>query len=328
MKKLIAVLLALSMAISLCACKSSDYKEAQELYDDERYSRARKIFVELGDYKDSAEMVLECDYQQALILMDDGDLSEARELFLALGDYEDSTKKASECGYQLATAHMDEGEFDQALTLFQALGDYKDSVKMITACNYQLALACLDAGEYAQAHMMFQELGDYEDSQERVAHAARGMLINYVMENKITPYEVSDSCFIHIIEDDGALLMAYVFEITGIINMNVRIGAQIQVDGTALMVGTEKCSSYAADWSAEGASVWDISKYHSGDAMTWDQVETSGYNANGKVYASESSLMIRLFHQAAVEKTTAHLAQVLEDSGLGLTMADIGFTSY
>lgn len=328
MKKIIALMLILSMALSLCACKSSDYKEAMDHYDSDKFSRARKIFAELGDYKDSAEMVLECDYQQALVYMDEGDLSEARELFLELGDYEDSARKASECGYQLASACLDEGDLSKARELFLALGDYMDSAEMVSQCDYRQALACMDVGDFVSARALFLELGDYEDCRERVAHAARGILINYVKENEIPDSKVTDGTYIRITENDGALLMAYVMEFTGIINMDVRIGMQFYIDGTGLLAGSEDVLTHAADWEAEAASDWDISAYESGDALGWDHLEASGYNANGKVYDNESTLMLRMLQTAALEKSTAYLAQVLADSGLGLTMADIGFISY
>ena len=90
MKRITVVVLVLAMALSLCACKSSDYKEALELYEDERYEQARGIFVELGDYKNSGEMVNQCDYQLALVHMEDGEYEEAKAIFVKLDGFEDS----------------------------------------------------------------------------------------------------------------------------------------------------------------------------------------------------------------------------------------------
>lgn len=291
MKKTVVILLALSLIVSLSACKSSDYKEAMELYEDERYSRARDMFAELGDYENSAEMVAECDYQQAL-------------------------------------AYMDDGEYSQARTLFAALGDYKDSAEQLKECDYQQALICLDNGSFDQAYVLIQELGDYKNCGELIACAARGMLIRYVKETAIPDYEISSDSFVRIWEENGNLVMAYEMELSGIIGVDVSIGARIAVDGTAAMEGSEECWSYAADWEAEASSSWDFGAYKSGDEVYWDDIDASGYNANGQVHDDESTLMIRMLHQAAIEKVTTYLAQVLAESGLGLTMGDIGFTSY
>ena len=54
MKKIIALILALSMAFALCGCASSDYKKAQQLFDEGEYDEAKEAFEKLSDYKESA----------------------------------------------------------------------------------------------------------------------------------------------------------------------------------------------------------------------------------------------------------------------------------
>ena len=135
MKKFVAVVLALVMTLSLCACNSLDYKEAMELYEDESYERARELFVELGDYENSAEMVNQCDYQLALEHMEDGEYEEAKALFVELDTFEDSAEKVVECNYEIAQAALEAGEYQQAYELFLELGDYKDSAEMAKECR-------------------------------------------------------------------------------------------------------------------------------------------------------------------------------------------------
>ena len=55
--KIILVAAALVAVISATGCDSSDYKKATELYNSGQYSDANAIFSELGDYKDSAQML-------------------------------------------------------------------------------------------------------------------------------------------------------------------------------------------------------------------------------------------------------------------------------
>ena len=127
LRKLIAAVMAMAMLLCLTACDSSDYKEATELYEEGSYEEAEAIFLELGDYEDSAEMALACRYAIAVELMEDEELEEAAEIFQQLGDYEDSEELAQECLYQLAVMAMDEGDFDKAIELFTEVGDYLDS---------------------------------------------------------------------------------------------------------------------------------------------------------------------------------------------------------
>lgn len=63
MKKAVALLLALSMVLSLCGCGNSqkkDYEKAISLFDEGSYEEAQAIFEELGDYEDSSSYVEKC----------------------------------------------------------------------------------------------------------------------------------------------------------------------------------------------------------------------------------------------------------------------------
>ena len=90
MKRLFAILLAVVMVFSLCACDSADYKKASEAMDSGDYAAASEAFKALGDYKDSAEKAKECDYQLALAVFESADYAAAIAAFEALGGYADS----------------------------------------------------------------------------------------------------------------------------------------------------------------------------------------------------------------------------------------------
>lgn len=89
MKRFLTMILALALVLSFAGCAASDYKKATEAFSAGDYETARAMYVELGDYQDSAELVKECDYQLAKGLYDSGDLAAAVPALEALGDYED-----------------------------------------------------------------------------------------------------------------------------------------------------------------------------------------------------------------------------------------------
>ena len=60
MKKAVALLLALSLMLSLCGCSKKDYERAIALYNEGQFSEAQAIFSELGDYEDSLAYVEKC----------------------------------------------------------------------------------------------------------------------------------------------------------------------------------------------------------------------------------------------------------------------------
>ncbi len=255
MKKIFAFALVLVLALSLCACDSADYKKAVELYDSGDYEAAKALFLELGDYEDSAEMVIDCDYQQALKFMEDGEYKNARNLFVALGDH--------------------------------------------------------------------------EDCKARAVVAARYMLVDYVQQQGEIVKKKDDNSSATVIKvDDGQLYLAYAWKMTGLINVDIRIAAGIDPkDGSAVIAGLDNTSSYAAHYDAEANRTWDISTYANGDVLEWDSFTVEGTTAQGTAYTQEVT-MLNLMCTSAMKEATAHLEQLLQDSGLGLTMADIGFVAY
>ena len=76
---------------------AENYSQATALFENADYEGAAKIFTELGDYKDSAEMVKNCTiqpkYDAAMQLYYDGKYAQATWAFEALGDYEDAAEQ-------------------------------------------------------------------------------------------------------------------------------------------------------------------------------------------------------------------------------------------
>ena len=100
MKKFTAVLLIVASLFCLTACDSQDYEKANALFSQGKYDEAKAIYVELGDYEDSAEKVKECDYAKACQLMEQEEPGQAAERFEALGAYKDSAEKLAQCQLQ------------------------------------------------------------------------------------------------------------------------------------------------------------------------------------------------------------------------------------
>lgn len=71
MKKIVALLLVLTMALALCGCSSSDYKKAQEMFEQGQYEEAQAIFESLGDYEDSKEQASNCKVKISIGLFDE-----------------------------------------------------------------------------------------------------------------------------------------------------------------------------------------------------------------------------------------------------------------
>ena len=128
------------------------------------WEKARSLFYELGDYKDSYILQQENSYQQASAALAAGEWEQAHSLFRDLGDYKDSYILQQESSYQQAIATLASREWEEARNLFDKLGAYEDSQALIPESYYQQAVATLASGEWEEAHNLFKNLGDYKDS--------------------------------------------------------------------------------------------------------------------------------------------------------------------
>ena len=145
MKKIIAILLALTMVFALAGCDASDYKKAVSAMDSGDYAAASTAFKALGDYKDSADLAKKCDYNLAKAALDAKNYADAVKGFEALGDYEDS----ADC---LAQAK-------DALTAKALVGDWEGDAMDL---SNSILSALTTAGDGMTDALSYCEFGPFE----------------------------------------------------------------------------------------------------------------------------------------------------------------------
>ena len=94
------------------------------------FSLALGCYEKCGD----EALIQECRYNWANQQMDidnNLNLEEAIELFTELGDYKDSAEKILECNYRLACYYKDNEDYEQADELFRKIYSYKDSADQL-----------------------------------------------------------------------------------------------------------------------------------------------------------------------------------------------------
>lgn len=94
MKRIISLLLALSMLLALCACgQSSEIKSAAAMMEAGDYEGALATLTRLEADEEITAMIAECEnaiaYDNAVNLVNEGKYGEAREIFSAIADYKD-----------------------------------------------------------------------------------------------------------------------------------------------------------------------------------------------------------------------------------------------
>jgi hypothetical protein len=124
LKSVLAVITVIGLLFCLTACNSSRYDEAMDYMSKEDYSSALAIFVELGDYKDSAAKAEEAKdkiyiqgvYEEAMKCIEERDYMNAifwldilRNNKDAVTKIEEIEEKMRESRYQNAIDYMNHG---------------------------------------------------------------------------------------------------------------------------------------------------------------------------------------------------------------------------
>lgn len=155
----VIVLIVAGVILSGMMKKSAAYSDAAALLEAGDYDGAAKAFAAMGDYKDSAEQVLQAKYEKAMAL-----LAYAEEgSKVGLDIYEFENDAAYDAGSYV------EMYYAEAAFIFEELGDYKDSaeqIEKIKEMRYQDAMALLDAGKYSAAYDAFSAMDGYQDSEK------------------------------------------------------------------------------------------------------------------------------------------------------------------
>ena len=80
--------------------KANKYSRAESFVKDENYTSARRIFEELGDYRDSAAQAQKCGYLNAGQFMQDEKYKEAAAAYALCPGYKDADEKLTEARYR------------------------------------------------------------------------------------------------------------------------------------------------------------------------------------------------------------------------------------
>lgn len=124
----LAVAIALALLTFFVIIPEVTYRMACAELNKGNYDAAYSAFVDLGDYRDSKDMLDECEYQKACDKLDKNLYSTAIDMFEDLGSYKDSATKILECKYCYVEDNLN--NYDR--TTFQYLKElkskyYKDS---------------------------------------------------------------------------------------------------------------------------------------------------------------------------------------------------------
>ncbi|MCL2095687.1 MAG: hypothetical protein FWH10_02145 [Oscillospiraceae bacterium] len=153
------------------------YSNSLELFKDREYERAKALFENIGDYKDSRDYVTTIIYIQASGIMRDNP-DAAVEMFLPIKDYDENISEfVHDILYIIASNHMNNGRYEKALPVFENILNYKDSGELFELCGrhikYINAVAEFN-GLGEPAYTAFAELGDFLESMSYINYINAG----------------------------------------------------------------------------------------------------------------------------------------------------------
>lgn len=225
--------------------------------------------------------------------------------------------------YNKAMKLYDNRNYSEAITAFEKLGDYKNSSAMLTDCKYDYAVSLYDRKEYKDAIKQFKALNGYKNSKEYVQNAAWEALCDYYPNDKDMKGKV-----IHTYTSDG-----YSYEVS-IYSSKDR--DELVFQSSTVLLSQEDVAVFVYKDKKEGKGIgiykflstemgiadFDISKYKEGNALDWSVV------SDGKSLDADTKERRIDSFNSEIEHIMSYVKSEFRSNGLGVTLSDLGFTSY
>lgn len=140
------------------------YTAAEELYGKGDFAAAEAAFLELGDYSDAAERVLQCRDGQAISYVDGAKYNDLTTHIRVYGLSVPVQEHISTTALDAIT----QGDYATAQSLIPVLSEVPAAQDNVKEALYQQALVHYNDGEYVTSNDLFEYLGTYKDSNQKI----------------------------------------------------------------------------------------------------------------------------------------------------------------
>ena len=148
------------------------YARAEKAVKEKRYAAAREIFLELGDYRDSAERADACLYESALQMIESGEYDEAIGTLSRIPEYQDSRELIRKSWYLKGFTLENGGDPEGARQAYLTAGDYEDAADRARAIRWAQVEALLADRNYEEALAVYRELDGDGNAREKLIFCA------------------------------------------------------------------------------------------------------------------------------------------------------------
>lgn len=140
------------------------YSRAISLYQSGEYEEAENTFLQLGDFKDSSDMVSEVQYAHAMDLYENENYERAAEMFEALGDYKNAVEMRNESKYNQALINFNNKDYEAAIADLNVLTNDEKAASLLQQVQYEYAKVLLEEQNYKAALSHFKACKGYQDT--------------------------------------------------------------------------------------------------------------------------------------------------------------------
>ena len=284
------------------AYRNAQYNKAVNLFenpiDEEDCKKAKIIFEDLGDYKDSKSYLDKCDKKTEKIRKDaiyHKEKRKKRKIILSISIPSAiavivsfivilNTVIIPNNKYNQAIEYINKGDYVRAISLLRDLGDYKDSKQLIVKHKYNMAVEYINDKDYINALSILQDLGDYKDSKQ--------LLQQLINEDRIDFKNYISAGYLHTVglKSDGTVVatgenfdgQCDVSDWKDIVAVSAGYDHTVGLksDGTVVAVGSNRLGQCdVSDWK----DIVAVSAYYHTVGLKSDgTVVATGSNNNGK----------------------------------------------
>lgn len=140
------------------------YESATKKFNQGSYLEAQAIFLELENFKDSKQKVIECKYNIASEYLENKKYLESLNIFEEIKDYSDSSQKIIEATYLKAKEYYESKNYLNAIDYCKRVENYSDTSKILTDSKYQYAIQKYEDGDFNVSVEYFNQVIDYRES--------------------------------------------------------------------------------------------------------------------------------------------------------------------
>lgn len=287
-------------------------------------------------------------YFNAVILMENGKYEEAITAFEALNGFLDSEAKIMDCKtknvdviYNQAVIHVDAGEYDKAMSLFtkledyECIGNYEDVIDCVNEYKLKVAASYIESKNYQKAIAIYNDLDDLEN----IVSAKLAWLRYYIRSNGTSQYRgfgiketVGKHAAISLIvtkEDQFEILIELNYdmsnEIIDIVLSPDNTEASIQYKWYIFTHSYNTGPHHTRDYYMKASGSCDINLFSF--TKNTNPVYLN-FSVSGKGSRDIDSNSFSARSMDYINEYLPVVSQILEETGIGVTLADLGFISY